>query len=174
MPINKNELTMERVRKALSGFSVCLLLFLLCGSSALAAEIFRETVPLERNRVPLHLERYVEKDGKRKQPLLLVHGVTYSSHEFDVDYKDYSLARYFAGHGFEVWLLDIAGFGNSGSVGDGFRPDSDYAAEDIRGCAGVELGNRNKRAFCGASSRNGAQACALRSDCGRAWRTAGG
>lgn len=131
MPINKNELTMERVRKALSGFSVCLLLFLLCGSSALAAEIFRETVPLERNRVPLHLERYVEKDGKRKQPLLLVHGVTYSSHEFDVDYKDYSLARYFAGHGFEVWLLDIAGFGNSGSVGDGFRPDSDYAAEDI-------------------------------------------
>ena len=131
MPINKNELTMERVRKALSGFSVCLLLFLLCGSSALAAEIFRETVPLERNRVPLHLERYVEKDGKRKQPLLLVHGVTYSSHEFDVDYKDYSLARYFAGHGFEVWLLDIAGFGNSGSIGDGFRPDSDYAAEDI-------------------------------------------
>ena len=131
MPINKNELTMERVRKVLSGFSVCLLLFLLCGSSALAAEIFRETVPLERNRVPLHLERYVEKDGKRKQPLLLVHGVTYSSHEFDVDYKDYSLARYFAGHGFEVWLLDIAGFGNSGSVGDGFRPDSDYAAEDI-------------------------------------------
>ena len=131
MPINKNELTMERVRKALSGFSVCLLLFLLCGSSALAAEIFRETVPLERNRVPLHLERYVEKDGKRKQPLLLVQGVTYSSHEFDVDYKDYSLARYFAGHGFEVWLLDIAGFGNSGSVGDGFRPDSDYAAEDI-------------------------------------------
>ena len=74
MPINKNELTIERVRKVLSGFSLCLLLHLLCASSALAAEIFREIVPLERNRVPLHLERYVEKDGKRKQPLLLVHG----------------------------------------------------------------------------------------------------
>ena len=168
MPINKNELTMERVRKALSGFSVCLLLFLLCGSSALAAEIFRETVPLERNRVPLHLERYVEKDGKRKQPLLLVHGVTYSSHEFDVDYKDYSLARYFAGHGFEVWLLDIAGFGNSGSVYHAAQPGF------RRGCAGVELGNRDKRAFCGAVSRDGAQAGSLRPDCGRAWGTAGG
>jgi len=41
------------------------------------------------------------------------------------------MSSIFAGHGFEVWLLDIAGFGNSGSVGDGFRPDSDYAAEDI-------------------------------------------
>jgi len=112
-------------------FSICLLLQLLCVSTTLAAEIFREVVPLERNHVPLHLERYIVKDGKKKQPVLFVHGVTYSSHEFDVDYKDYSLARYFARHGFEVWLLDIAGFGNSGSVRDGFRPDSDYAAEDI-------------------------------------------
>ena len=113
------------------GLAVCLLLHLLCLSPAQAAEIFRETVPLERNGVPLHLERYIEKDGNTKKPILFVHGVTYSSHEFDVDCKDYSLARYFAKHGFEVWLLDIAGFGNSGSVRDGFMPDSDYAAEDI-------------------------------------------
>ena len=73
----------------------------------------------------------IEQDGKTKRPILFVHGVTFSSHEFDVDYKDYSLARYFAKHGFEVWLLDIAGFGNSGSVKDGFMPNSDYAAEDI-------------------------------------------
>ena len=131
MAIKKAELTMELIRKALFSFSVCLLLHLLCLSSAQSAEILREVVPLERNHVPLYLERYIEKDGQRKQPLLFVHGVTYSSHEFDVDYKDYSLARYFARHGFEVWLLDIAGFGNSGSVGDGFLPDSDYAAEDI-------------------------------------------
>ena len=114
----------------LLGLSVCLL-FSLCLSTAQAAEILRETVPLERNEVPLHLERYVEQDGKTKQPILFVHGVTFSSHEFDVDYKDYSLARYFAKHGFEVWLLDIAGFGKSGSVKDGFMPNSDYAAEDI-------------------------------------------
>ncbi|MBR1759821.1 MAG: alpha/beta hydrolase [Schwartzia sp.] len=111
--------------------SVCLLLNLLCLSPVQAAEIIRETIPLERNEVPLHLERYIEQDGKIKRPILFVHGVTFSSHEFDVDYKDYSLARYFAKHGFEVWLLDIAGFGNSGSVKDGFMPNSDYAAEDI-------------------------------------------
>ncbi|MBQ9615264.1 MAG: alpha/beta hydrolase [Selenomonadaceae bacterium] len=114
----------------LLGLSVCLL-FSLRLSTAQAAEILREAVPLERNEVPLHLERYVEQDGKTKQPILFVHGVTFSSHEFDVDYKDYSLARYFAKHGFEVWLLDIAGFGKSGSVKDGFMPNSDYAAEDI-------------------------------------------
>ena len=33
--------------------------------------------------------------------------------------------------GYDVWRLDIAGFGQSGSVPDGFLPDSDYAAEDI-------------------------------------------
>ena len=86
---------------------------------------------MERNGISPHLERYVKKDVQKKRPVLFVHGVTYSSHEFDVDYKDYSLARYFAGHGFEVWLLDIAGFGRSGNVENGFLPDSDYAAEDI-------------------------------------------
>ena len=56
------------VKKTFALFSVliCLLLHLLCVSSALAAEIFREVVPLERNHVPLHLERYIEKDGGRK------------------------------------------------------------------------------------------------------------
>ncbi len=100
-------------------------------SSVSASGIFTEVVPLERNGITLHLKRYVEQDGKKKKPVLFVHGVTYSSHEFDVDYGDYSLARYFAKHGFEVWLLDIAGFGSSGNVEDGFLPDSDYAAEDI-------------------------------------------
>ena len=115
----------------LFGLAVCLLVQLLCLSPAQAAEILRETVPLERNEVSLHLERYIIQDGQPKKPILFVHGVTFSSHEFDIDYKDYSLARYFARHGFEVWLLDIAGFGRSGDVKDGFLPDSDYAADDI-------------------------------------------
>ena len=109
----------------------CLAFNLICVSLAQAADIHRETIPLERNGVTLNLERYMEQDGKTKQPVLFVHGLTYSSHEFDVDYKDYSLARYLAKHGFEVWLLDIAGYGKSGSVKDGFMPNSDYAAEDI-------------------------------------------
>ena len=118
-----------------TGLMLCVL-FLLSGQ-ALAAEMLQETVPLERAGVALHLERYALQDGQQKEPILLIHGVTYSSHEFDVNYKDYSFARFLAGHGFEVWRLDIAGFGESGAVVDGFQPDSDYAAEDIR--AAVQL-----------------------------------
>ena len=66
-----------------------------------------------------------------EKSILLIHGVTYSSHEFDIDYEDYSLVRFLAREGYAVWRLDIAGFGQSGEVEDGFLPDSDYAAEDI-------------------------------------------
>lgn len=123
--------------------AICVWCSLAYVSVAQAAEIIREAVPLERNNVALHLERYIEQDGQSKKPILFVHGVTFSSHEFDVNYKDYSLARYFAKHGFEVWLLDIAGFGNSGAVKDGFMPDSDYAAEDIEAAVRCILARNN-------------------------------
>lgn len=122
---------------------ICLVLNFLCFSVAWAGEILQENIPLERNGIQLHLERYAEQNGLEKRPLLLVHGVTYSSHEFDVDYGDYSLARYFARHGFEVWLLDIAGFGRSGEVKDGFLPDCDYAAEDIAAAVRCILARHN-------------------------------
>lgn len=93
------------------------------------AEITREVVPIERNGIKLHLESF-ESDNST-DPLLLVHGLTYSSHEFDVNYRDYSLARFFVNSGYKVWLLDIAGYGSSQEVEDGFMPNSDYAAEDI-------------------------------------------
>ena len=97
---------------------------------ALAADVSREVFPLEREGVQLRLERYQVGEGE-ETPLLMVHGLTYSSHEFDVDYGDYSLARFFANSGYSVWLLDIAGYGRSQKVQDGFMPNSDYAAEDI-------------------------------------------
>lgn len=87
--------------------------------------------PLERGGVPLHLERMTVEDRAPEGEILLVHGVTYSSHQFDLDYEDYSVARRLAREGYGVWLLDIAGFGRSGPVADGFLPDSDYAARDI-------------------------------------------
>lgn len=100
--------------------------------------ILNETVPLMRNGKRLHLRRlFTEKSGGAQ--LLMVHGVTYSSHEFDVDTGDYSLSRFFASRGITVWLLDIAGFGLSQEVEDGFMPDSDYAAEDIAAAAAVIL-----------------------------------
>lgn len=87
--------------------------------------------PLERNELTLHLDCVTEEGTDPENSILLIHGVTYSSHEFDVDYEDYSLVRFLAREGYAVWRLDIAGFGQSGEVEDGFLPDSDYAAEDI-------------------------------------------
>lgn len=92
--------------------------------------------PLERNGINLHLDSVVADNSKPMKSILLIHGVTYSSHEFDIDYEDYSLVRFLARSGYAVWRLDITGFGQSGEVENGFIPDSDYAAEDI--CAAVE------------------------------------
>ena len=87
--------------------------------------------PLKRNGIGLHLDCMKEDGGKPSGNILLIHGVTYSSHEFDIDYEDYSLVRRLVREGYAVWRLDIAGFGQSDPVVDGFVPDSDYAAEDI-------------------------------------------
>ena len=57
-------------------------------SVSFCAEIICEVVPLEREGVKLHLE--CMKSDKGGEPLSLVQGLVYSSHEFDVNYKDYS------------------------------------------------------------------------------------
>ncbi|MBP5621595.1 MAG: alpha/beta fold hydrolase, partial [Thermoguttaceae bacterium] len=88
--------------------------------------------PLERAGIALHLDRVFVEGTEPEKEILLIHGLTYSSHEFDVDYRDYSLVRKLAREGYGVWRLDIAGYGRSGEVDDGFLPDADYAAEDIR------------------------------------------
>ena len=87
--------------------------------------------PLIRNGIKLHLTQIKAAGSNPGKSILLIHGVTYSSHEFDINYGDYSLARFLAGEGYSTWLLDIAGFGRSEKVQDGFLPDTDYAAEDI-------------------------------------------
>ncbi len=99
----------------------------------------QQVFPLERNQVRLHLERLTLAGHSPERQILLVHGLTYSSHEFDVDYADYSLARWLAVRGYAVWRLDVAGYGSSGEVQDGFMPDSDYAAEDVAAAAALIL-----------------------------------
>lgn len=126
---------MKAATKFLASF---LLVILTVSASFAASKINVETIPLERNGYKLHLERFSAQSGDH-QPLLFVHGLTYSSHEFNVDYKDYSLAKYFARRNYDVWLLDITGYGQSQEVEDGFLPDSDYAAEDIAAAAKVIL-----------------------------------
>ena len=90
-----------------------------------------EEYPLERNGISLHLDCVRSATAQTDRNILLVHGVTYSSHEFDVDYEDYSLVRKLAREGYSVWRLDISGFGQSEAVEDGFYADTECAAEDI-------------------------------------------
>lgn len=96
-----------------------------------AITFISEVYPLEREGIALHLDCMKVEGIEPHKNILLVHGVTYSSHEFDINYEDYSLVRELALKGYRVWRLDIAGFGMSESVEDGFLPDSDYASKDI-------------------------------------------
>ena len=86
---------------------------------------------VEYDSALLHLDSLETEQLNPEKNILLVHGVTYSSHEFDIAYQDYSLARRLAEEGYRVWRLDIMGYGQSAPVEDGFRPDSDYAADNI-------------------------------------------
>ncbi|MBQ3108170.1 MAG: alpha/beta hydrolase, partial [Clostridia bacterium] len=96
-----------------------------------AFEYSYEEFPLERNGIELHLDRVKVEGTEPERNIQLVHGLTYSSHEFDINYEDYSLVRLLARDGYAVWRVDVAGYGRSGQVEDGFQPDSDYAGEDI-------------------------------------------
>jgi len=103
--------------------------------TAFASDIISEVFPLERNGVKLYLERMQDSGNAPEKQILLAHGLTYSSHEFDVNVGDYSLARFLVNNGYAVWLLDIAGYGRSGKIEDGFMANSDYAAEDLAAAA---------------------------------------
>lgn len=127
----------------LQKLALVIVVFLLVLTTGCTAKSNRETVsydyaeiPLERNNIALHLDRMCLAEQMYEKNILFVHGLTYSSHEFDIDYEDYSLVRYFVRKGYTVWRIDIAGYGNSGAVEDGFLPDSDYAALDV--CEAVE------------------------------------
>lgn len=75
--------------------------------------------------------RKMYRDKPSKRNIILVHGVTYSSHQFDLQYGDYSLAEYLAGAGYTVWMPDITGFGLSEKPADGFFCDSLRGRDDI-------------------------------------------
>jgi pimeloyl-ACP methyl ester carboxylesterase len=127
---------MKKLSTLILIISVLLSAFLPTSAAADAVYSYNE-YPLERNGIALHLDCVTEEGKVPDKSILLIHGVTYSSFEFDIDYEDYSLVRKLAREGYAVWRMDIAGFGRSGDVEDGFQPDSDYAAEDIH--AAVEM-----------------------------------
>ena len=133
----------QRIRNACLTLCVLVITCFMFTTQVLAADVLRQVVPLERAGVKLYLESFKQPGIQVTEPILLVHGLTYSSHEFNVDYGDYSLVRFLSDHGYEVWLLDIAGYGNSGPVKDGFKPNSDYAAEDIATAVKLILAKHN-------------------------------
>lgn len=70
-------------------------------------------------------------EAESHNTIVLVHGLTYSSHEYDVDYQDYSFVNFLARHGFYVWTFDLAGYGNSEYPENGFVVGTEYASRDI-------------------------------------------
>jgi pimeloyl-ACP methyl ester carboxylesterase len=98
--------------------------------------------PLSRNGLQLEFSSYEDSKIKKTSPypdVLIVHGLTYSSQQFDIPLRDYSLTKALVQRGFRVWLLDITGYGASQKPKDGFTVDSNYAAEDINAAVDVIL-----------------------------------
>ena len=69
---------------------------------SIAVEYTYEEFPLERNGIALHLDCVTVEGAAPDRNILLVHGLTYSSHEFDINYQDYSLVRLLAREGYAV------------------------------------------------------------------------
>ncbi len=116
--------------KLLSTFILLLSMLLSCAH----AEVETRVYPLMRNNMKLYLALYEDPlaaPDRAYPDVLLVHDVTYSSHQFDVNVQNYSLARALAQQGFRVWLLDIAGYGRSQKPNNGLMIDADYAVDDI-------------------------------------------
>lgn len=122
-------------QKKFFGLILAVAILIFVGSASAATRYELSTVPLERNGYHLYLSKLQVAGSAPTKNILLIHGLTYSSHEFDVDYADYSLARFFARKGYAVWRLDLTGYGQSDALADGFRINSDYAAEDINAAA---------------------------------------
>lgn len=87
--------------------------------------------PLEREGRSLHLGCMALEGKRPAKSILLMHGSACSSHIFDLDYRDYSLARRLAREGYAVWCLDVTGYGRSEAVEDGWIADTACAVKDM-------------------------------------------
>ena len=69
-------------------FSGCVKATVVPESEAIVEEVTQYSTheyPLERNGIMLHLDCVTEDGTEPENNILLIHGVTYSSHEFDID-----------------------------------------------------------------------------------------
>lgn len=119
--------------KQLHNVTILAVLLMVTVMPASANDLVIEENFIERNNEKIYARQICPGKNIEKYPqLVFSHGLTYSSHEFDVNVKDYSLARYFAKAGYCVWLFDVTGYGQSSRPADGFMVDSDYAAADLK------------------------------------------
>jgi pimeloyl-ACP methyl ester carboxylesterase len=96
-----------------------------------------------------HLAAQDARAGAPQRAILLVHGGTWSGRpDFDLQIRDYSLMDALAARGYDVWALDIHGYGHSDRT-DADASDVASAAADVgaaveyiaslRGVAQVDL-----------------------------------
>ncbi|MCJ8270829.1 MAG: alpha/beta hydrolase [Psychrosphaera sp.] len=117
-------------KRVFAGFIVMLML---AGTNASADELVVKEAFVQRPDAKLYTRQICpQKQDSPARQLVFSHGLTYSSHEFDVDVKDYSLARFFARQGYCVWLFDVTGYGQSSRPTDGFSVDTNSAAQDLK------------------------------------------
>jgi pimeloyl-ACP methyl ester carboxylesterase len=118
-------------------------MMMLAGTNASAGELVEKEAFIQRldaklytrqicPQDPVHQKSTTQVKAPQYRQLIFAHGLTYSSHEFDVDVKDYSLARFFAKQGYCVWLFDVTGYGQSSRPADGFIVDTDFAVQDLK------------------------------------------
>lgn len=105
--------------------------------------IVSETGFIDFGKDKLFVKHIYRDDGIGDQPVLFVHGVTYSSHVFDLNFEDYSLAGVVAENGCSVWLLDLPGYANSMTEKNGFDVTVDYAALAINATVDYILSEEN-------------------------------
>ncbi len=130
----------------LSRLSICLLLCFFC----FALTVFGQDKSKPINKI-IGKEHYAMSNGLRiylwekyhkdfnqsfKQTnkiVLLVHGATWSGRpDFDLQIRDYSLMDFLAKNGYDVWAIDIHGYGKSEKAkSDKDWSDTESAAGDI-------------------------------------------
>ncbi|QQR91229.1 MAG: alpha/beta fold hydrolase [Myxococcales bacterium] len=97
----------------------------------------QSSVSIQNYKLPsqnetLCIKKQFVKGSHHERHIVLVHGLTYSSHVFNVDTQDYSLVRFLVQHGLTVWTLDLAGYGcSSKNNKNGFIYDTEHASKDL-------------------------------------------
>lgn len=87
-----------------------------------------------------------------ERTVLMVHGATFASEAvFDLAYDGYSWMDHLAAHAFDVWAVDLAGYGGSTSIADD-RAECSYdslaAAADVTWAAKRVLESRGVERLC--------------------------